>query len=47
VAKHEKDTPQEHSGDKEQLHKDIRALPTYQPDPPTPYDKATEKPAKP
>jgi hypothetical protein len=25
----------------------IRSLPTYQPTPPTPYDKATAKPAKP
>ena len=45
MGKHDKDKPQEFSGDREKLHEDLRNLPTYQPNPPTPYDKATEKPA--
>lgn len=44
MGKHEKDKPQEFSGDREQLHEDLRNLPTYQPGN-TPYDKYTEKPS--
>jgi hypothetical protein len=45
MGKRDKDTPQEHSGDREQLHKDLRALPTYRPSPPTLYDEYTKNPA--
>ena len=40
TGKHEKDP---HKEDREKLHEELRALPTYQPV--TPYTKATEKPA--
>lgn len=36
---------QEFSGDRDKLHEDLRSLPTYQPEKPTPYDKYTKNPA--
>jgi len=48
MGKHDKGegAPQEYSGDKDKMHEDIRALPTYKPSPATAYDKYTEKPTR-